>query len=96
MTLHDLRHAIWILSLMMLPAKAYKLPWDFLEVTAQVVDENPPGIGPVFDYAFLDLNDDNCLDIVVNNHQQSKPSPKPGKQMLSSDTEGGHPRLHFG
>ena len=49
--------------------------WTFRDVTAEVVDKNPPGVGPMFDYAFVDLNDDGCLDIVVNNHHRSKPSP---------------------
>ncbi len=49
--------------------------WKFEDVTARVVDRNPPGIGPIFDYAFLDINDDNLLDIVVNNHHRQKPSP---------------------
>jgi len=60
---------------MTFPAQAATLPWDFLKVTDQVVDENPPGIGPVSDHAFIDLNDDNCLDIIVSNHHYSKPSP---------------------
>ena len=49
--------------------------WRFTDVTSKVVDKNPPGIGPIFDYAFLDINDDNYLDIVVNNHHRSKPAP---------------------
>ena len=49
--------------------------WQFVDVTAKVVDKNPPGIGPIFDYALLDVNDDNYLDIVVNNHHSSKPAP---------------------
>lgn len=49
--------------------------WAFADVTADVLDKNPPGIGPIFDYAFLDINDDNYLDIVVNNHHRSKGSP---------------------
>jgi len=49
--------------------------WVFLDVTANVLDKNPPGIGPIFDYAFLDINDDNYLDIVVNNHHRSKGAP---------------------
>lgn len=44
-------------------------------MTESVVDKNPPGIGPVFDYAFVDINDDNRLDIVLNNHHRNKPSP---------------------
>lgn len=49
--------------------------WRFEDVTDQVVDTNPPGKGIVFDYTFVDINDDNYLDIVLNNHHQSKPSP---------------------
>ncbi len=49
--------------------------WRFVDVTEKVVDVNPPGNGIVFDYAFVDINDDNYLDIVVNNHHQSKASP---------------------
>ena len=49
--------------------------WQFTDVTVKVIDQNPPGIGPIFDYALLDINDDNRLDIVVNNHHRSKPAP---------------------
>ena len=61
--------------LVLLPLTAIAAEWSFTDVTAEVVDQNPPGIGPVFDYAFLDLNDDYLLDIVLNNHHQKKPSP---------------------
>ncbi|OMH25731.1 CRTAC1 family protein [Motiliproteus sp. MSK22-1] len=50
-------------------------PFVFEEVTDQVVDLNPPGIGNVFDYAFMDINDDNRLDIVLNNHHRNNPTP---------------------
>ena len=50
-------------------------PFDFEEVTDQVIDLNPPGIGNVFDYAFMDINDDNLLDIVLNNHHRNNPTP---------------------
>lgn len=58
-----------------LPALAEDAQWRFEDVTDLVLDKNPPGIGPIFDYAFLDINDDNLLDIVVNNHHRSKPAP---------------------
>ena len=29
--------------------------WQFADVTTKVVDKNPPGIGPIFDYALLDI-----------------------------------------
>ena len=54
---------------------AEETPWKFTDVTAKVVDKNPPGIGRIFDYAMVDLNDDNYLDIVVNNHDHNKPAP---------------------
>ncbi len=57
------------------PVFAGEPAWQFEDVTARVLDKNPPGTGPIFDYAFLDINDDNLLDIVVNNHHRSKPSP---------------------
>lgn len=57
------------------PIFAAEPAWQFEEVTTRVLDKNPPGIGPIFDYAFLDINDDNLLDIVVNNHHRSKPAP---------------------
>jgi hypothetical protein len=49
--------------------------WAFEDVTAKVIDRNPVGKGPIFDYAFLDINDDNYLDIVVNNHHRSQGAP---------------------
>ncbi|YCM46738.1 CRTAC1 family protein [Verrucomicrobiaceae bacterium 227] len=58
-----------------LPPISWAAEWSFTDVTAEVIDFNPPGIGPIFDYAFVDLNDDHLLDIVLNNHHQSKPSP---------------------
>jgi len=58
-----------------MPLLAQETRWQFADVTAKVVDKNPPGIGPIFDYALLDINDDNRLDIVVNNHHRSKPAP---------------------
>ena len=42
--------------------------WSFEDVTETVVDINPPVSGNIFDYAFVDLNDDNYLDIITNNH----------------------------
>ena len=63
------------LSFLILSSSVFASEWSFTDVTADVVDRNPPGIGPVFDYAFLDLNDDHLLDIVLNNHHQKKPSP---------------------
>ncbi len=63
------------LLLLSLTAMVFANEWSFTDVTADVVDHNPPGIGPVFDYAFLDLNDDHFLDIVLNNHHHDKPSP---------------------
>jgi hypothetical protein len=50
-------------------------PFQFVEVTSAVVDKNPPGLGNVFDYAFMDINDDNLLDIVLNNHHRGQPTP---------------------
>jgi hypothetical protein len=63
------------LNILALPLVSLAAEWSFTDVTAEVVDRNPPGIGPIFDYAFVDLNDDHLLDIVLNNHHQSKPSP---------------------
>ena len=47
----------------------------FKDVTREVVDKLDKKVGPIFDYAFLDVNDDHYLDIVTNNHHRSKPSP---------------------
>ena len=57
------------------PLQAELPKLQFTDVTEEVVDRNPPGLGNIFDYAFIDLNDDNLLDIVVNNHHRSKGSP---------------------
>ncbi len=46
-------------------ASADEPMWKFTDVTSKVVDNNPPGIGRIFDYAFVDINDDNYLDIVT-------------------------------
>jgi hypothetical protein len=64
-----------LLSMMSARAETEAVDWQFTDVTKEVVDKNPPGTGIVFDYAFIDLNDDNYLDIVTNNHHQSKGSP---------------------
>ena len=56
-------------------ASADEPMWQFTDVTSKVVDRNPPGIGRIFDYAFVDINDDNYLDIVVNNHDHREPAP---------------------
>jgi hypothetical protein len=56
-------------------AESEPLNRTFFDVTSKVIDQNPPGLGSVFDDAFVDLNDDNLLDIVLNHHHQSKPSP---------------------
>ena len=56
-------------------ASADEPMWRFTDVTSKVVDQNPPGTGRIFDYAFVDINDDNYLDIVVNNHDHNKPAP---------------------
>ena len=50
--------------------------WHFIEVTNEVVDVNPPGLGRIFDFAMVDINDDHLLDIVVNNHDHKKCLPK--------------------
>jgi hypothetical protein len=73
-----MKRQLCILLLCLVPASASiasELAWRFTDVTSKVLDKNPPGIGPIFDYAFLDVNDDNYLDIVVNNHHRSKPAP---------------------
>ena len=49
--------------------------WVFEEVSSTVIDTNPPGQGRMFDFAFIDLNDDHLLDIAINNHDHAKGSP---------------------
>ncbi|MEK6236136.1 MAG: CRTAC1 family protein [Planctomycetales bacterium] len=67
---------LWSAAMLLaLPVSAEEAPWKFADVTSKVIDRNPPGIGRIFDFAFLDVNDDNYLDIVVNNHDHSKPAP---------------------
>ncbi len=64
-----------VMSLMMIGSAqifAAEDPVTFKNVTKDVVDKNPPMKGNAFDYVFMDINDDNLLDILVNNHNKFK------------------------
>ncbi len=60
-------HSCLLICIFITTATAVE-PFQFENVTVDVVDVNPPIDGNVFDYAFMDINDDNLLDIVINNH----------------------------
>lgn len=60
--------ALLLLGLVVTQSFFADAQWEFENVTSTVVDINPSITGNVFDYAFVDLNGDNYLDIITNNH----------------------------